>query len=617
MMSSSLIYSDCYGEVSKMKKDGSIYLVKIIKSENLKYRDQIETLNAMKKLLLNMNPNLSEYIDYYFNENGDFEILMEYDEDSEYELKINYNKENNRTFEEDYIWSLTIQLFKLLKYIQQNKDIKIEINPAKILLMNNGTLKVFDYGLDLISNMGLSSSILQKINYITPPEYIKEENKIIDEDASNIWKAGCIIYELCTLKRVFEFESMFDMEVKLSQFKGNYEINIDNNKYSEDFKILLSKMLIAEPEKRANIDELLNCEIIKKRIESLKEKDNLEKKLLKASIFTFKQSLMKSSVKDSLRQIQNQNEMMENDNYEILKFSLSNNKEPKRDSNIFDKNVDYLKQTGFFGGGEEKQNVKKKDFKELLLEEKSRKENENFKIIDNNEDFFYNNPFRMNINLQSNDNMNVINKQKEKKNEINKIKIDNFIQKERDRTPLCENKNKRYFLDVDKNINTNKNRSKPKKNNNNRSKDILPKINPPFVPNKMVNSKDIKKTNKPNNNFKNTMDNNNNLVEKTEQILKLFKVKKGKKLDDTNPKIKKPVNNNKLASMSNAQIDAILNDILHKQNVNLMNKIQKNANMLNNNNNNNIKNLMNKPPENKIKLKAIPQNKPLKNFQTV
>ena len=42
-------------------------------------------------------------------------------------------------------------------------------------------------------------------------------------------------------------------------------------------------MLIAEPEKRTTVDELLNCEIIKKRIESLKEKDNSEKKLLKAS----------------------------------------------------------------------------------------------------------------------------------------------------------------------------------------------------------------------------------------------------------------------------------------------------------------------------------------------
>ena len=115
-MSSPLLYSDCYGDVYKTKKEDRFYLVKIIKSNNLKSKEQNETL--MKNLSLYINPNLSEYIDFYFNENGDFEILMEYEEDSEFESKINYNIINHRTFKEDYIWSLIIQLFKLLKYIQ-------------------------------------------------------------------------------------------------------------------------------------------------------------------------------------------------------------------------------------------------------------------------------------------------------------------------------------------------------------------------------------------------------------------------------------------------------------------------------------------------------------------
>lgn len=247
-MSSYLLYSDCYGDVYKVTKNDEINLVKIIKSNNLKTKNQIDTLNNMKNLSLHINQNLSEYVDFYFDENGDFEIYMEYDEDSEFKLKIDYNKENHRTFEEDYIWNLTIQILNLLKYIQKNKDIKIDINPSKILLMDNGTLKVFDYGLELISNMGLSCSISQNIDNTMPPELVNEENKSIDENAINIWKAGCIIYQLITLKEVFEFESIFDMQMKLSEFKGVYDINIDS-KYSEDFKILLSKMLIAEPEK--------------------------------------------------------------------------------------------------------------------------------------------------------------------------------------------------------------------------------------------------------------------------------------------------------------------------------------------------------------------------------
>ena len=44
-------------------------------------------------------------------------------------------------------------------------------------------------------------------------------------------------------------------------------------------------------------------DIIKRRNNNLIEEEKIEKKLLKASIFTFKQSILKNSLKDSIRQI--------------------------------------------------------------------------------------------------------------------------------------------------------------------------------------------------------------------------------------------------------------------------------------------------------------------------
>ena len=653
-MSKTFLYTDSYGDVYKSKKDGELYLIKIIKADRLKFKNQFETLNAMKNLSLYINKNLSEYIDFYFNDDGNLEILMEYEDGSEYSEKIKYNKDNNRTFEEDYIWSLIIQLLNLLKYIQQNKDINIDIDPTKILLMNDGTLKVFDFGMELIANKDLAPTFSGNNDsiFVMPPECAKGEKGSIDKDAANIWKAGCIIYELCTLKHIFEIKSGFEMRVKLSKFEGNYEINIDD-KYSSDIKTLLSKMLIAEPGKRAKVDDLLKSDIIVKRMNNnkLAEKEKLEKKLLSASIFTFKQSILKNSVKDSLRQIKNQNEMMENDNYEILKFSLAGDRGTIKESQATIKEslggikeslgtinenqgtVNYLKQTGFFGDSQnekekEKENIKKKDFRELLMGEKLRKEKEqieqqlyeNAGIFDRNDfSYNYNNPFRMDNDDNKDDRLKVINKPNNiinnNKNEITKIKIDNFIQKEREKTPLHEARNKRYFLDVDnKNTNNNiKNKSKPKYKEN-KSKDVLPKLYNPFAPNNVLESKDLKQNNNININI-------NDQKKKKEEPLKLFKVKKVKKFENTNKLMNRPVNNlnnKQLMSMTNAQIDAVLNNILHKQNVNLANKIQKKTNIINNNMNNininNNKNLidLNKPSDNKMKLKPLP--KALKNL---
>jgi len=600
-MSSSLLYSDIYGEVYKSEKDRNLYLIRKIKSKNLKSKNNIETLDIMKRLSLNINKNLSEYIDFYFNDDEDFEILMEYDEDSEFELKVKYNIENHRSFEEEYIWSLVIQLLNLLKFIQQNENIKIDINPSKILLMNNGSLKVFDYGIDLIANIGLSSSISPNNDFTTPPELVKEENKIIDENACNIWRAGCIIYQLCTLQHVFEFESMFDMQIKLSQFKGNYKLNIDN-KYSKDFEILLSKMLIAEPEKRATIDELLNMDIIKRRNNNLIEEEKIEKKLLKASIFTFKQSILKNSLKDSIRQIKNQNEMMEYDNYELLKFSLLKNK----DLDNKDENINYLKQTGFFGKGEENENIQKDDFKNNLLSE-IKKDKENSGLINKN-NYNYNNPYRiMNNNFiieelkYNSDKKKIMNNKNFKDNKKETLKLKPIIEKSSDKTPIIENKNKRYFLNIDKNNNyiNNNNRSKSKnKEKNNRN--ILPNIDTHLKPSNNI-SKEFKKKNNNNNN------NINSLVKKTEKILNMLNTNKIKKNNETN-KQKKQIHKPNISSMTNEQIDVILNKILHKQNVKLVNKIQRNGNNFNNLNNKNINNL-NRPQEKKIKLKMIPQNK--------
>ena len=65
--------------------------------------------------------------------------------------------------------------------------------------------------------------------------------------------------------------------------------------------------------------------------------------------------------------------------------------------------------------------------------------------------------------------------------------------------------------------------------------------------------------------------------------------------------------NNKpnISSMDNSQIDFILNKILHNQNVRLVNKIQNNANNINNKNSINL----NKPTNNKIKLKLVSNDK--------
>ena len=72
--------------------------------------------------------------------------------------------------------------------------------------------------------------------------------------------------------------------------------------------------------------------------------------------------------------------------------------------------------------------IRKEDFKELLLAEKLRKDNEEIRIIDNT-DFSYNNPFRSQKNdiiEEKNESVNENNNKEDVKESFNNFKENNY-----------------------------------------------------------------------------------------------------------------------------------------------------------------------------------------------
>ena len=180
-----IIYSNSYGQVEKVKNEenGSIFLMKKMSKKYLKYKTEEDTLNEIKKLSSIKHKNLSEYKTWFFDQNFLY-IIMEYDEESEIKEKLNYNIQNRLSFEENYLWSLTIQLLNLCKFIQNNENIEFNLTSYNILLMNNGLLKIYDYGKNYLKLPFNEDSWIIDIN-IMPPE-LMEENNNCDRNAIKI-----------------------------------------------------------------------------------------------------------------------------------------------------------------------------------------------------------------------------------------------------------------------------------------------------------------------------------------------------------------------------------------------------------------------------------------------
>ena len=538
-----IIYSNSYGQIEKVKneKNGSIFLMKKMNKKYLKHKNEDETLNEIKKLSLIKHQNLSEYKLCFFDENFLY-ILMEYDEDSEIKEKIKYNIQNRLSFEENYLWSLTIQLLNLCKFIQNNKNIEFNLTSFNILLMNNGLLKIYDYGKNYIKLPFNEDSWIIDLN-ITPPELLIENNNI-DISAINIWKVGCIIYELCTLNPPFKGRNM--NEIVKNALDGKFKLIGD--KYSNDFNILISKMLVPEVKKRASFDELLNDEIIKKRNMEQIEDMNMN---IYDSLFSFK----KVSIRESKRQKQSINEMMENDKYEIMKSTLSKNRLLNEEEinnidiketghfnmNIYDENnnnfeennnINEIKQhnsdeinynNNFYNNIIKNEFRNNDSFKERIIEAQNRK-----RLIDNN-DFNYNNPYRNNNNINNADGNN-INNNNINNNIINNNNINNNIninRRENNNVPKL-NKNLRnkngYVNNFNKKIMI-ENRNKFKNNFENEQLNQIKKERQktPIINNKKKNIFGDKSDNKKNMNNFIINDKNNEIKEPKKIFLKCAK----------------------------------------------------------------------------------------------
>lgn len=96
--------------------------------------------------------------------------------------------------------------------------------------------------------------------YYMAPEVFKSKPYSYKSD---IWSLGCILYEMCNLRRAFDAQNFNALAIKI--LKGTFPMIIAT--YSKQLRDLIYSMLKVNPNKRPTILEILNKPFIKKRVE--------------------------------------------------------------------------------------------------------------------------------------------------------------------------------------------------------------------------------------------------------------------------------------------------------------------------------------------------------------
>ncbi|XP_060168182.1 CBL-interacting serine/threonine-protein kinase 25-like [Lycium barbarum] len=215
--------------------------IKVINKDHVKREGMMEQIiREISIMRLVRHPNIVELKEVMATKQKIF-VVMEYVKGGELFAKV-----ANGKLKEDVARKYFQQLISAVDFCHSRGVYHRDLKPENLLLDENENLKVSDFGLSALSEQLRTDGLLH--TQCGTPAYVAPEvlrKKGYDGAKSDIWSCGVILYVLLAGFLPFKHENLMKMYRKV--FKGEYEFP---PWFSLEAKKLISKLLVADPEKR-------------------------------------------------------------------------------------------------------------------------------------------------------------------------------------------------------------------------------------------------------------------------------------------------------------------------------------------------------------------------------
>ena len=154
------------------------------------------------------NPNIVEVYDVG-EDNGEYYIVMEYVEGKH--LKALLKKRGKLTVPE--VIDIALQITNGLSVAHDSYIIHRDIKPQNILILENGIIKITDFGIAVAMNatqLTQTNSVMGSVHYL-PPEQASGKGATLQSD---IYSIGILMYELLTGKLPFRGDNAVEIALK-------------------------------------------------------------------------------------------------------------------------------------------------------------------------------------------------------------------------------------------------------------------------------------------------------------------------------------------------------------------------------------------------------------------
>ena len=165
------------------------------------------------------------------------------------------------TAKTSFIEVLTPPLIKLGYFADTLIPISTDIKTQNVFISDGSILKLGDFGISklLSTNSELASTVVGTPYYLSPE--ICEDRPYSRK--SDVWALGCLLYELCTLRRAFNGQSLPGLVMCI--LKAKYPPL--STRYSSKLRELVDSMLKLNPKERPSVDTLLRSAYVRPHVE--------------------------------------------------------------------------------------------------------------------------------------------------------------------------------------------------------------------------------------------------------------------------------------------------------------------------------------------------------------
>ncbi|MDZ7734822.1 MAG: serine/threonine-protein kinase [Gammaproteobacteria bacterium] len=218
---------------------GREVVLKVLDTRNVQNADMVERFLAEGRIVASLNhPNIITIFDIGIS-GEELYISMEYVQGGDLKQRIKEGLSAEQTL--DYL----AQLASGLKAAHSRDIVHRDIKPANILFREDGTPLVTDFG--IAKQTTINSELTSTGMFLGSPNYVSPEQADgLDVDGrTDIYSLGCVLYEMLTGSKPFEFSSVIDIVIQHKQAaipKLPEELS--------EFQPLLEKMMAKKPEDR-------------------------------------------------------------------------------------------------------------------------------------------------------------------------------------------------------------------------------------------------------------------------------------------------------------------------------------------------------------------------------